>query len=191
MPVGEYNICMALRDGSLRNENSEPTELNRHARSTPKTTVSRRRFVAGGGTAALVGVAGCATVANWIADLALGDVNLFNETEEVIRGTLEITDPNEATVLSESFELAPTSDDDEDDEDGVTAYDDVWTDTGTYHASVELTDDISVRGETESESSFTIEDPEEEMLAVPFGADEFDDGIVFRVADDWSEFGQA
>lgn len=156
-----------------------------------KMTVSRRRFVAGGGTAALVGVAGCATVANWIADLALGDVNLFNETEEVIRGTIEITDPEEVTVLSESFELAPTSDDDdEDDEDGVTAYDDVWTDSGTYHASVKLADDISVRGETESESSFTIEDPDEEMLAVPFGADEFDDGIVFRVADDWSEFGQ-
>ena len=186
---------MALQDNPLRIGTGEGIESNQYVANTSQISVSRRRFVAGGGAAVLTGIAGCTTAANWIADLALGDVNLFNETEEVIRGTIEITAPDETTVLQESFELVPTSDDDNGDADGddenVEAYDDVWTESGTYQAHVELADGISIRGDTEAETSFTIEDPTEKMLAVPFGADEFDDGIVFRVADDWSEFGQA
>lgn len=182
---------MPLQGDSLCSEDSEQTNSIQHVESESQIDVSRRRLVAGSGLAILTGIAGCTTVTNWIADLALGDVNLFNETDEIIRGTIEITDPVETTVLSESFELAPTPDDEEedDDEDNVAAYDEVWNDPGTYHVSVELANGISVRGETEAETSFTIEDPEEQMLAVPFGADEFGDGIVFRVADDWSEFG--
>ncbi|PHQ44955.1 hypothetical protein DJ68_15655, partial [Halorubrum sp. C3] len=64
-----------------------------------------------------------------LADLALGDVNLFNETEDVLTGTVTITDPGDETVLSESFDLPPESDDNDtdenNDEDGVAAYEDV------------------------------------------------------------------
>jgi hypothetical protein len=130
-----------------------------------------------------------------LADLALGDVNLFNETEDVLTGTVTITDLGDETVLSESFELPPGSDDDDtdenNDEDGVAAYEDVWTEPGTYEASVELDGDSEVQRESTGSESISIEDTSEEMLAIAFGMEEVDDEIGFIIGESLSDFAQA
>jgi hypothetical protein len=130
-----------------------------------------------------------------LADLALGDVNFFNETDDVLTGTVTITDPGDETVLSESFELPPASNDDdtddENDEDGVTAYEDVWTEPGTYEVSVELDGNSEVYGESTASTSISIDDTTEEMLAITFGMEEFDDAIGFIVGESLSDFAQA
>jgi hypothetical protein len=161
----------------------------------PSGSIARRRFLAGCGTAVFAGTAGCTAIVDSLAELALGDVNLFNETDDVLAGTVAITDPGGATVLSESFELSPGSETENTDEDeaesDVTAYDDVWTDAGTYDASVELDSDFEVRGESTASTSVTIEDTSEEMLAIAFGVEEFDEPIGFAVGESLSEFARA
>ena len=158
-------------------------------------STKRRQFLAACGVGILGGTAGCTAIVNRLADLALGDVNLFNETDDVLTGTVTITDPGDETVLSESFELPPASDDEEtdedSDEDGMTAYEDVWTESGTYEASVELEGESEVQGESSASTSISIDDTAEEMLAIAFGAEEFDDAIGFTVGESLSEFAQA
>ncbi|MFC5136562.1 MULTISPECIES: hypothetical protein [Haloferacaceae] len=155
---------------------------------------NRRRFLAVCGAGLLGGTAGCTAVVDHLADIALGDVNLFNETDTVLTGTVTLVDPSDETVLSESFELPPDTDDEEtdeeNDEDGVKAYEDVWTETGTYEASIEL-DESEVQGESTASASISIDDTSEEMLAIAFGAEEFDDAIGFTVGKSLSEFAQA
>lgn len=155
-------------------------------------STNRRRFLAACGVGLLGGTAGCTAIVDHLADLALGDVNLFNQTDTVLPGTVKIIDPSDKTVLSESFELPPETEDtdEENEEDGMTAYEDVWTDPGTYEASVEL-DESEVQGESTGLSSISIDNTGEEMLAIAFGADEFDDAIGFRVGESLSEFAQA
>jgi len=158
-------------------------------------STKRRRFLAACGVGLLGSTAGCTTIVDRLADLALGDVNLFNETENVLTGTVTITGPGDETVLSESFELPPESDDDDtdenNDEDGVTAYEDVWTEPGTYEASVELDGDSEVQRESTASESISIDDTSEEMLAIAFGMEEADDAIGFIVGESLSDFAQA
>ena len=164
-------------------------------RSQCSDSTNRRRFLAACGVGLFGGTAGCTAIVDSLADLALGDVNLFNETESVLTGTVTITDPGDETVLSESFELPPASDDEdtdeEDDEDGVTAYEDVWTESGTYEASVELDGESEVQGEATASESISIDDTSEEMLAIAFGMEEADDAIGFIVGESLSDFAQA
>jgi hypothetical protein len=153
-------------------------------------SASRRRFLTGCGTVLAAGAAGCTGIVNSIADLALGEVNLFNETGDTLAGTVTVTDPAGETALSESFELSPSSDEgDESDEDGVRAYEDVWTDSGTYEASVEL--DGEVDGESTASTSFSIGNTDEEMLAVAVGGEEFDEPIAFRTGEQLSDFAES
>ena len=163
--------------------------------SSCSNSTNRRRFLAACGVGFFGSTAGCTTIVNSLADLALGDVNLFNETEDVLTGTVTITGPEDETVLSESFELPPASNDDdtddENDEDGVTAYEDVWTEPGTYEVSVELDGNSEVYGESTASTSISIDDTTEEMLAITFGMEEFDDAIGFIVGESLSDFAQA
>ncbi|SEH53985.1 hypothetical protein SAMN05192561_105126 [Halopenitus malekzadehii] len=158
-------------------------------------STSRRRYLAACGVGLFGSTAGCTTIVDSLADLALGDVNLFNETEDVLTGTVTITGPGDESVLSESFELPPESDDDDtdenNDEDGVTAYEDVWTEPGTYEASVELDSESEVQGESTASESISIDNTSEEMLAIAFGMEEVDDAIGFIVGESLSDFAQA
>jgi hypothetical protein len=163
--------------------------------SSCSNSTNRRRFLAACGVGLFGSTAGCTTIVDSLADLALGDVNLFNETEDVLTGTVTITDLGDETVLSESFELPPGSDDDDtdenNDEDGVAAYEDVWTEPGTYEASVELDGDSEVQRESTGSESISIEDTSEEMLAIAFGMEEVDDEIGFIIGESLSDFAQA
>jgi len=158
-------------------------------------SVSRRRVLASSGAALIAGTAGCTGIVDSLADLALGDVNLFNETDNTLTGTVTITDSADESTLSESFVLPPASDDEdateEDDEDGMTAYEDVWTDSGDYEASIELDGGSEVQGESTASASISIDDTSEEMLAIVFGGEESDDAIGFTVGESLSDLAQA
>jgi hypothetical protein len=138
--------------------------------------------------------AGCTSIIDGLAELALGDVNLFNETGVVLTGKLTITAPSDETVLSETFELPPESSDDdppeEDEEDGMIAFQDVWTESGAYEITVELDSDSEIQGESTASAAIGIENIDEEMLAIGFAAEGFDDTIGFRVAESLSEFAE-
>lgn len=165
-----------------------PTDSTRRSPgSNPRST--RRGVLAAAAALPITGTAGCTTVADWIADHALGEVNLFNETDDRVHGRIEILAPDDEVVLEERFELGPQTDDDGDGEDdAVESYDDVWQASGEYDVAVELDEGFEVGGESSAEATVEIDDPDEEMLGVPFGVPEFDGGIGFAVAESWSEF---
>ncbi|QSX00809.1 hypothetical protein [Haloterrigena alkaliphila] len=103
--------------------------------------VSRRTFVAAGGTAALTSLAGCSALVDFVADFALKEVNVFNGASRPVNGTVEIVDPAGDVVFEESFALAANKGDDgaeASDDESAALYDDVWTETGDYEVSVEL-----------------------------------------------------
>ncbi|SFC51841.1 hypothetical protein SAMN05444422_109194 [Halobiforma haloterrestris] len=130
---------------------------------------------------------------DFIGNRLLEQVNVFNETDQRIGGSIVIRGPGGDTVLDETFDIAPSdSEDDEDDgddEQSTAVYDDVWDGSGAYEATVEL-DDTEIDGESEATATVTIDDPDEEMLAVPLGSEEVDEPIAFRVGESLSDFAQ-
>lgn len=149
------------------------------------SATSRRQLLAAGGTAVLTAVAGCSSVVDLIADQFLEDVNVFNETEQQLSGTIQVIGPADETVLSEAFDLSPTENDDDDD--GSTAiFEDVWTESGPYEAVLEL-DDAEIDGQSQAAETVTIDNPDDEMLGVPLGAENVDEPIGFRVGADLTD----
>lgn len=171
--------------------------------------LSRRRFLGGASLAVATAVAGCGSAIDWLADLALEDVNILNEADRRVAGTVEIVDPNGETVLSASFDLPPeggddsagtnTTDDDStpsnttdgdssdasDSEANLTAYPDVWTTAGSYEVRLELSEPLD--GEREHVETVAVEEPDEEMLLVGLDVDDLDDPITFRVGESLSD----
>jgi len=158
--------------------------------NTARQQLSRRRLLAAGTTVATVGLAGCTRAMNYIAGLALDDVNLFNETDQRLIGSVAVTDPAGEAVLGEEFEIEPDDDeDDEVDEDSGAAYGDVFTEAGEYTVSVVLDDDSAVDGTTEAQDSVEVTDPDEEHIIVVFGADDLDDPISILVIEEFTDMG--
>lgn len=167
----------------------------------PRNTDFRRREVLGiTGSATLTGLAGCTALVDWIGNKVLGDVNIFNETAERVTGSIVVTSSDGTDVLDTSFDAPPADEDDEtdsqtDEENGSTeasedtqVFEDVWDGSGTYEVRVRLDEDQTVGNESQASVSVEIEDPDEEMLAVVFGASDFDAGIGFATGDGLSEF---
>ncbi len=152
--------------------------------------LSRRRLLAAGTTVASAGLAGCTRAMNFIAGLALDDVNLSNETDQPLSGSITITGPNESTVLDESFDIEPDDDeDDEIDDDSGAAYGDVLTEAGEYTVAIELDDDSEVEETTEAETSVAVTDPDEEHIMVVFGAEDLDEPIGVLVIEEFTDLG--
>ena len=149
------------------------------------TRPSRRQLLAAGGTAVLTTVAGCSRLANFIADQVLEDVNVFNETAQRQSGTIQVTGPAGESVLDDSFDLSPSESED-DDNDSTAVFADVWTEAGSYDATLELDTDID--GRSQATDTVTITAPDEEMLAVVLGDESMDEPIGFRVGEDLSGF---
>ncbi|WP_202935040.1 hypothetical protein [Halorussus amylolyticus] len=166
----------------MANSPSTADEQCRQSRRLPRRTVLTG--LAAVGTA---GTAGCVDLIDEVADRALEDVNLFNESSESLEGTIDITGPDGSSVLSERFELHAQTED-EPNEDATGVYADVWQATGTYETSVELDDGFEVSGDSRAERSVSIENPDEQMLAVVFGAEDEEDGILLAVGESLSEF---
>lgn len=150
--------------------------------------LSRRRLLGVGVAVGIGGLAGCTQVANYLAGLALEDVNLFNETDQQVTGSIIITDPEDSTVLDELFMIEPDDDDeDEIDEDSGATYSDVLTVTGSYTVTIELDD--TVDGVTATEASVMVDDPAEEHIIVVFGADDLEEEIGVLVIEEFTDIG--
>ncbi len=153
------------------------------------STLSRRALLATGATAVLTATAGCTAVFDFVGEQFLEDVNVFNETGKRIEGSVAVTDPSRDTVLDKQFDLQPTESTEEtESQDGGNAafYADVWADSGDYNVKVTLTDPIE--GVSEATETVTIGKPDEEMLAIPLGADNVDAPIGFRAETEFSDF---
>jgi hypothetical protein len=139
----------------------------------------------------LAATAGCTAVMDFIGNRLLEQVNVFNETDRRIGGSIVVVDPDGDTALDETFDIAPSDsgNDDGDDEQSVAVYDDVWDGAGTYEVTVEL-DATDIDGESRASETVPIDDPDAEMVAVVLGSEEVDDPIGFRVGESLSDFGR-
>lgn len=153
--------------------------------------VSRRHMIGGIAAAGAVGLSGCSSIVDWIADQILEDVNLLNTTDQERSGSIEIIDPDDETVLDESFELPEAEDDDDDDDEaefedqGVFA--DVWTTDGDYDVTVELAEGSEIDDVGSAEETVTIEDPDDDHLFVFFVDEDDEDPIQMGVADSFTD----
>lgn len=147
----------------------------------PELVSTRRQLLAGGATAATAALAGCATVLDQIADQLLEDVNVLNEADQLVSGSIELTAADDA-VLDAGFSLEPP---DDDGNPNLGTYEDVWTGAGDYEVRVEL--DESIDGESNASGTFSVEEPEDEMLVVLIGAEDVDHPIDFRVGTDFTD----
>lgn len=133
--------------------------------------MNRRQFLGGTSIAISAGVAGCTDmIFDFIAGWLLEDVNLVNETDHPVSGSIEITDPDGAVVLEEQFELAPAAEDDEDTEADQSQFADVFATAGSYEFVVELDAGSAVNGVDHLEDTVEISEPGEEYVLVGFGA---------------------
>ena len=94
--------------------------------------MNRRYFLSQVGLLSLVGVSGC------IAPLLGYDALLYNESDDVVNGTIEITDrSSEAEVFQDEFELSTGE---------QTRYERVGNYRRTHEVSVETVDGLSDQG---------------------------------------------
>lgn len=181
-----------IYDGQLvRMDNISDRCNDRDANTAPRGRLSRRRLLAAGTTIGIAGIAGCTQAVNYIAGQVLEDVTLFNETDRQLTGSLTVTDPDESTVLDESFAVDPdTDDDDVDDDDGESGatYADVLTVAGSYTVAVEL--DEPVDAESTTEATVAVEAPDEEHISIVCGADDLDEAISVLVIDAFTDIGE-
>ncbi len=151
-------------------------------------STTRRRFLAASGTALLTAAAGCSAVVDFIGNQILEEVNVFNEVNRRVEGSIEVVDPAGDTALEETFDLAPADSEDNEEDSGAT-YADVWTETGSYEISVELAN-TEVDGISQATETMTIDDTDEEMVGIALGSDEEDEAIAFRVGESLSDFAE-
>jgi hypothetical protein len=149
-------------------------------------STTRRRFLAASGTALFAAVAGCTAVADFIGDQILEEVNVLNQMDQDIKGSVTVIDPAGDTALDETFDV-PSK---EDPGDGnVATYSDVWGDTGDYEINVELTN-AEVEGTSQASKTVTIDDTDEDRVGIAPGPNETDEPIPIRVGESLSDFGQ-
>ena len=145
--------------------------------------LTRRRYLAAGATATTVALAGCATVVDWIFGHALEEVNVVNDTDREIAGTVTVTGP-EGEVLDGTFGLGP-SDEDDPEEGDIETYDDVWTGAGRYEVTVDLDEELD--GTRTASTTVTVDDPDDELLIIAVGIEEVDGTIAFGVGDGFTD----
>lgn len=150
-------------------------------------SVSRRTLLTGLVGTGMLSTAGCSTLLNRVADAALGEVNIFNETARPLAGTVEITGPEGDRSLSAEFDLTAKTPD-EPTAEATAGFDEVWGAAGAHAVRVSLADGLTVRGESRTSRTVTIDQPDEQMLAIAFGADDVPEGIYFAVATEFTEF---
>jgi hypothetical protein len=119
-----------------------------------------------------------------IGEQVLEEVNVLNQLNREISGSIGVIDPAGNTTLDETFDVPSTE---SDEGSNVVAYDDVWTDTGEYEISVELTD-MEIEGSSRASRTVPIENTEEDMVAVSVGSGDEDEPIAIRVGESFSDF---
>ena len=159
-------------------------------------STSRRRLLTATATTALAATAGCARLAEFVASSIFKQVNVVNNSDQRVRGTVTVTDPAGEQVLDETFDLLTqeaaqnqTETNQTGTESGSAAarYDDVFTTSGTYTVAVRLDEDSAVDGVRETEASVEVTDTESDNVLVAIGDSETDEPITVRRLDEETE----
>ena len=159
--------------------------MNRNTHSYSEA-ITRRRAVAIGASAAVVSTAGCSTVLDAVGNQVFEEVNLLNQLNQEVTGSIEIVDPNGETVLDTSFDV-PTTESDSDN--NIVAYANVWTTTGEYQVDLELSDTV-IAGTSQLNQQFSIRNIEEELIAISIGSSDENEPIALRVGESFSDLGR-
>ena len=125
---------------------------------------------------------------NSIAGAILKDVNVLNGTDKEQSGSVTVVDPNDETQLSESFTVAPSDNDEEEDTDepsSTPAYGDVFTESGEYTVTVEL--DSAINETSSREATVTVDNTDDQHIIVGLGADDAPSPIEILVIDEFSD----
>ncbi|WP_247010619.1 hypothetical protein [Halorientalis litorea] len=131
-------------------------------------------------------MAGCSTVVDIIGDQILEDVNIFNQLNRDVSGSIEVTAPDGDSALDESFSLPPVE---ADGESNTVTYSDVWTDSGEYEVEIELTN-TEIESTSQASESIRITDTDEQMAAIALGGPDIDEPIAIRVGKEMTDFSQ-
>jgi len=170
--------------------------MTRHCSVPLRPTTDRRRFLAGALAAGTVVLAGCSGVVNFLGDIALSDLNVFNGTQRRLSGHARVTGPDGETVHDQAFELAPsdgqnggeTTQTDEQ-EANFEPYDDVFSGAGEYTVTIELADGEQIEGVAETEQTVEVTNPDEEHIVVFLGADDRPAPITIDVIEQLTDLG--
>ncbi|RNJ22078.1 hypothetical protein [Halosegnis longus] len=159
--------------------------MNRNTRLSFES-VTRRRALAIGASAALASTAGCSTVLDAIGNQIFEEINLLNQLNQEVSGSIEVVDPNGETVLDTSFDVPSTE---SGGESNIVAYADVWTTSGEYQVDLELADTV-IAGTSQLNRRFSITSTEEEIVAISIGSSNENEPIALRVGESFSNLGQ-
>ena len=159
--------------------------MNQYTRSS-FDSVTRRRALAISASAAVASTAGCSTVINAIGNRVFEEVNLLNQLNQEVSGSIEVVDPEGETVLDTSFDVPSTE---SDGDSNIVAYADVWTTTGKYQVNLELADTV-IAGTSQLNQRFSITSTEEEIVAISIGSSDEGEPIALRVGESFSDLGQ-
>jgi hypothetical protein len=151
-------------------------------------STTRRRFLAASGATLVAATAGCSALADFVGDQVLDEVNVFNQTDRSITGSIEVVGPGSETALDDTFDLISATPDGEEDGSNVAAYGDVWTETGSYEVRVSF-EGTEIDGTSQASDTVTIQDTDEEMLGIALGAESEEEPIAFRVGESFTELG--
>jgi len=116
----------------------------------------------------------------------LEQVNLLNQLNQEVSGSIEIVDPDDETVLDTTFDVPSTE---SDGESNIVAYADVWTTTGEYQVDLELANTV-IAGTSQLNQRFSITSTEEELVAISIGSGDENGPIALRVGESFSDLGQ-
>lgn len=122
------------------------------------------------------------------------DVNVINNTDQPVSGSITVTDPNNETVLDETFELTsgdrtatPTPETGTETASGAVRYADVFTTTGSYTVAVTLGEGSGINGVREAEETVPVEDTDNTNVLVTLGETEQTDEPIGISAIDTSD----
>ena len=107
------------------------------------------------------------------------DVNVVNNANKPVSGAITVTDPNDETVLEETFDLVTKDETDTETpqtgtetESAAVRYGDVFTTTGDYTVSITLDEDSAVQGVREAEETVEVPDTDNTNVIVALGETE-------------------
>lgn len=141
------------------------------SKNRTRERLSRREFITVGATGLAIGFAGCSALQQVGENIGFfgtdrEDINVYNETDGKISGTLRVDNPDGERILHGQFALDPTvaNRSETNDPSPPLRFADIWEMVGEYELDVSL--DQPVQDETEAEFLITIEDTEEASLSL-------------------------
>lgn len=147
----------------------------------------RRELLAATSAATASSLAGCLeNLINWIADQVLEDVNVFNEMDRSVSGTILVQAPDGTEVLSAAFDLEAGEGDLEDESAGVT-YADILTEAGTY--TVDVTLEVPIEGMDTAAETVEVTDPADDHIVVGLGAPDAAEPITILSVASFTDIG--